>query len=92
MFTALPLVNITGIDGPVLHGMNFTYTCHIVGGTTTPTYRWFKDGTVIPGEMSRTLFFAPVRQNDAGNYTCEGTRDSLSAFSHTVNLSVSSES
>ena len=43
-----------------------------VGGSPSPTYQWYKDGSIIAGETSSTLtkFWASP---DAGTYKCRCT-------------------
>ena len=85
------MVTLTSSGGPELVGVNYTFTCQILGGSTAPTYRWFKEGNVISGETSSTLFISRLTLSDSGDYTCEGTRNAMSATSIATTLAVTSE-
>ena len=57
----------------------------VVGtGSPAPTYLWFKDGVIVPGQSAPTLVFARLQPFDAGTYTvaltnAAGTTTSLAA-------------
>ena len=76
------VVAVTGSGGAQVAGEDYTLTCQVTGGgTMTPTYRWFRDGSVLTGQTSATLSFSPLRETDSGVYTCEGTRNSIAVRS-----------
>ena len=85
------MVTLAGSNGAELVGLNYTLTCQIVGGTTAPTYRWFKDGNIIPSQTSSTFMLTYLLVSDSGSYMCEGMRDNMSATSANVVLAVSSK-
>jgi hypothetical protein len=77
-------VTVTSGGGAQIAGENYTLTCQVTGGgTMTPTYRWFRDGSPLTGQTSATLSFSPLREIDSGVYTCEGTRNSITVTSGT---------
>ena len=49
------------------HPINLTCTAK---GNPAPTYEWYKDGILIPGENLPFLYIAEVLPNDRGNYSC----------------------
>ena len=63
------MVSVSGSGGVQTAGEVYTLTCTVTGGSTT-TYRWFKNDLTIPDQTS-TLSFAPLRQTDSGNYSCQ---------------------
>lgn len=42
-------------------------------GVPQPNITWYKDGVILPGEMSRTLIITEVDLSDRGLYRCSGT-------------------
>ena len=70
-------------------GQTYTFTCSVTrGGTMTPTYRWFRNGSPLSGQTSATLSFSPLRQSDSGVYTCEGTKGLINLTSNRESISV----
>ena len=63
------MVSVSGSGGVQTAGEVYTLTCTVTGGSAT-TYRWFKNDLTIPDQTS-TLSFAPLRQTDSGNYSCQ---------------------
>ena len=65
-----------------LVGKNFTLVCTFVtandnvntslrrGSITDVTYKWFKDGKMLPQEKSSALSFRILVPSDAGEYCC----------------------
>ena len=83
------MVSLSGSSGPQIAGENYTLTCQVTGGgTTTPTYRWFKNGSLLTGQTTATLSFSPLIETDSGVYTCEGNRSYITATSESVNITV----
>ncbi|NLV41550.1 MAG: hypothetical protein GXY15_10040 [Candidatus Hydrogenedentes bacterium] len=58
---------------------SFSVTPLAGSGVPGYTYRWFKDGTLIPGATNATYDIAACVMADAGSYTCE-VRDSAGAI------------
>jgi hypothetical protein len=56
-------------------------------GTPTPTYQWYKDDVLIPGETDSTLTFE-VDTDSGGSYTCIATNDAGSDESDPMVLSI----
>ena len=83
------MVSLNGSGGPQNAGENYTLTCQVTGGgITTPTYRWFRNGSLLTDQIYATLSFSPLRETDSGVYTCEGTRSSSSSTSENVTVRV----
>ena len=70
-----PNVTIFENGGTQIAGENYTLTCQVTGGETTPIlYQWFKNGSLLTSEessISSKLFFSPLNEADSGVYTCE---------------------
>ena len=65
-------INIGGdgaTPGPVI-GQSYKLTCAVSGSDAFTTYRWRKDGVMIPGETGPTLTLSPLRLPHAGLYSC----------------------
>ena len=77
-----------GGNGAQIAGEDYTLTCQVTGGgTTSPTYQWFKGGTPLTGQTSATLSFSPLSQAaHNGSYSCEATQDGLRSAA--VNITV----
>ena len=71
-------------------GENHMLTCQVSGGGSL-TYRWFRNGSLLTGEISATLSFSPLRETDNGIYTCETTRTSASVNSTGMGITVVGE-
>ena len=82
------MVSINGSDSALTAGENYILTCQVTGGTMTPTYQWFRNGSPLTGQTSDTLSFSPLREIDSGVYTCEGTRSSVTVTSPSVRITV----
>ena len=52
-----------------------------------PTYRWFRNGSLLTGQTSATLSFSPMNESDSGVYTCEGMVFDVSANA-SINVTV----
>ncbi|KAK2913295.1 hypothetical protein Q8A67_001694 [Cirrhinus molitorella] len=73
-------------DQHVFRGETVTLTCDIQGeGNIQWTYRWFKDGSVIPTVTER-FYTITSEESDRGKYSCEAKRSDTSAA---VSLTVS---
>jgi len=46
------------------------------GGLGVPTYQWYKDGTAITGQTTRTLTITNAQLSDQGTYYCIATNGS----------------
>ena len=81
------------VSGAQIAGESYTLTCQVTGGgTMTPIYQWFRNGSPVASQTSATLSFSPLRQNmDNGSYTCEATRSSTSVTSAGVSITVAGE-
>ena len=83
------MVSLSGSSGPQIAGEDYTLTCEVTGGgITTPTYRWFRNGSLLTGQTTATLSFSPLMESDSGVYTCEGTRSSSNRTSGNVTVRV----
>ena len=83
------LVSLSGSGGAQIAGEDYTLTCQVTGGgTMTPIYRWFRNGSPLTGQTSDTLSFSPLGETDSGIYTCEGTRNSMTVTSDPLTITV----
>ena len=84
--TTSPLVvTLIGNSGTQIPGEAYTLTCLATGGgTTAPTYRWFRDGSLISGQTSATLSFSPLRETDSGAFICEAAKNFVSQLSEAI--------
>lgn len=51
-------------------GQTLELSCKATGDPA-PSYRWRKNGVLLPGSNTETLRIDKVTTNDSGNYTCE---------------------
>ena len=51
-------------------GLTLELTCRATGDPA-PSYRWKKNGRILPGINTENLRIKNVTTNDSGNYTCE---------------------
>ena len=81
------MVSLSGSGGPPIAGEDYTLTCQITGGgIATPTYRWFRNGSLLTGQTSATLSFSPLRETDSGVYICEGTKNLVTQLSEGITI------
>ena len=81
---------LTGSTATPVAGGMYTLFCEAIGTTSSVTYQWRKDGSVIQGETIEMLSFSPLGLSDAGQYTCEITVGSV-IYTDDVNVTVQSE-
>ena len=62
--TQPPLATMSELASPI----NLTCTAE---GNPVPSYEWYKDGILIPGEHLPFLYIPEVLPNDRGNYSCK---------------------
>ncbi len=55
------------IDADLISPINLTCTAE---GSPAPSYLWYKDGALIPGETRAYLYIEETAPDDRGNYTC----------------------
>lgn len=62
-------------------------TC-FADGYPPPSYQWFKDGVVIPGERKPLLYITEALPGDRGNYSCKASNSRGATISNlaTVNI------
>ena len=66
-----PVVTITSsASGSVCAGTNITFTANAYNFTTTPTYQWYKNNTLITGATSSTYSTTTLSNNDQINVSC----------------------
>ena len=56
-------------DSNVEVGQSLTLNCTVTGSEPI-TYKWFKDGSELPGETEDMLAFIPVDYGNFGTYHC----------------------
>lgn len=55
-------------ESPIIaSALNLTCTAE---GSPAPSYTWYKDGVLIPGETRSYLYISEVQPEDRGSYTC----------------------
>ena len=55
-------------------GQSYSLSCvvrGIDGLNHSVTYQWFKDQSLLPGEVASVLYFSALTLSDTGNYSCE---------------------
>lgn len=57
-------------------------------GYPPPTYQWYKDGEIIPGEMKSFLYIPEMLPSDRGSYSCQAinSRGQMSSDTAQVNI------
>jgi uncharacterized protein (TIGR02145 family) len=80
-----PTVTITSsTSGSVCAGTNITFTANAYNFTTTPTYQWYKNNTLITGATSSTYSTTTLSNNDV--ISASAIPASVSASTVTTNL------
>ena len=54
---------------------NISLPCDVYANPEPTSYKWLKNGNVIPGQSSKSLTIHCVRDKDFGNYTCQVAND-----------------
>ena len=91
--TGLPMVKLNASGDAQIAGEDYTLTCTVTGGgTVTPTYRWWKSGTLLTDQTANTIAFRPLQQTSSGVYICEGTRNFIAVNSSNMTFAVQGES
>ena len=62
-------------------GETLTYT--LLTGGTQNSYKWYKDGVILPAQTTETLEINNLTVADAGNYYCEVTNAEVSGLTLT---------
>ena len=52
------------------------------------SYQWYKNGSILPGANSDTLYFNPVAYSDTANYSCELWNESDTSMSENMYLGI----
>ena len=63
----------------IVHPVNLTCEAE---GYPAPSYEWYLDGVLIPGEMLSYLYIPEAQPSDRGNYTCKASNDNGEIESH----------
>lgn len=69
-------------------GTNLLFAAVADGGSPSPEYQWFKDGTAIAGETGSTLAITGATPTNSGSYTCVASNSAGSATSGPFNLTI----
>ena len=53
------MITLSGSGGAQIAGEHYSLTCRVTGGviTVVPTYRWFKNNSLVTSQTSSTLSF-----------------------------------
>lgn len=62
-------------------------TC-MAEGHPAPTYEWYKDGILIPGEQLPFLYIPEVSPADRGNYSCKAINNNGRVVSELAHLEI----
>ena len=65
--------------------VNLTCTAE---GHPAPTYEWYKDGALIPGETRSVLYIAEPSPSNRGNYTCKAINSKGEIVSEPAKLDI----
>ena len=87
----LPQLNVTltGSGGIPTEGQDYMLTCTASGGGSMAyTYKWLRNGSVVPGQNSFTYSFIPLRATDFGKYSCQVIVQSITVTSEGVDITV----
>ena len=71
----------------VAPGDDVSYTC-TVDSPTPPSFQWYRNGRLIPGQTSRSLFMPFVNSGHAGTYYVSAKAGNLMASSDSATLTV----
>jgi hypothetical protein len=95
IFTLLLMIDITTppnitqppltIQSALANPINLTCTAK---GNPAPTYEWYKDGLLLPGEQLSFLYITEVLPNDRGNYSCRALNVNGQTFSEPALLTI----
>ena len=62
-------------------------TC-MATGTPAPNYSWFKDGELIEGEATSSLYIPEAQPENRGVYTCKVRNTAGEAISEPASISI----
>lgn len=57
----------SSVDTNLISPVNLTCMAE---GSPAPSYQWYKDGELVPGETKEYLYIEETQPEDRGNYTC----------------------
>ena len=92
------IVKVLARNGAIANlGQSYSLSCTVRGIDCLNcyiTYQWFKDQSLLPGEMASTLYFSALTLSDTGNYSCEayirsaqqGHGTIIASSSHSLNF------
>ena len=69
--------------------INLTCTAE---GHPAPSYEWYKDGVLIPGEIQPFLYISEPLPEDRGNYTCKAINNLGNITSEQAQLEIPGKS
>ena len=77
------IIIITGNEPRLLSPVNLT--CQATG-IPPPTYRWYRDGTEIEGQVRSQLYIEQFSPEERGYYSCKATNSNGSDVSNSLLL------
>ncbi|XP_057299709.1 receptor-type tyrosine-protein phosphatase F-like isoform X2 [Hydractinia symbiolongicarpus] len=83
-----PTVEITEGTATVNAGSNLQLNCSIETDITAVTFKWFKNNSQVPDEISQTLNITNITKEKAGVYSCTAKNGSGSEMSSSKNQSI----
>ncbi len=82
-----PIILVQPLDVVVLKGISLDLTV-LVSSLTTVSYKWYKDGTIIPDGTNATYSIPATTTGDAGSYYVEARNSSGATLSRTASVIV----
>jgi uncharacterized delta-60 repeat protein len=84
---AAPVITTQPQPQAVSVGTNVTFAVTATGNPA-PTYQWQKDGVIIAGATSASLFLSNIQSNAVGSYTCAVSNSMGNVTTNAATLSI----
>ena len=81
----LPVITDYSGGSSVLHEGSITLWVTATGYPSL-SYQWYKDGSLLSGEIGSSLMISSAEVSDGGDYTCEVTDESGTVVSDTMTI------